>query len=89
MRSNALGVLRSLVLARCRLPPHQSVVRLCGGRCWRAVASLSQRSRSQRSQMQVVARALSTAAYLDKPAVTDRVLEVVKKFQKVEPSKVG
>ena len=39
--------------------------------------------------MQVVARALSTAAYLDKPAVTERVLEVVKKFQKVEPAKVG
>ena len=61
MRAN-LSLLRSLLLARCRLAPS-------------AHASL------------VFGRSFASGTYLDKPAVTERVLEVLKKFEKVEPAK--
>lgn len=90
--------LRGLVLSRVRLQP--SLVRYhAAAGCSAAPASdasvslaaaAAGNTRSHRPRWpQLSARAFAGAGFLDKAQVTERVLNIVKNFQKVEPAKAS
>ena len=95
MLRQACGAFRGAVLAHMRLPPHSLVraPRPRGGRGAQhrvlVCLCLSDRGGALRLvRVQLQSCGAATGAYLDKAAVTDRVVTVLKNFSKVDAAKV-